>query len=64
MWCPEFRTAPRESSMGGCQNFGPFLCPLNTRCRIILRIHKRTILLTTTHMHAKELREERHIGPD
>ena len=22
--------------MGGCQNYGPLLGPLNTRCRIIL----------------------------
>ena len=28
----------------------PFLGPLNTRCRIILRTPKGTIILTTTHM--------------
>ena len=36
--------------MGGCHNYGPLLGPLNTRCRIILRTHKRTLILTTTHM--------------
>ena len=36
--------------MGGDQNYGPFRGPLNTRCRIILRTQKRTIILTTTHM--------------
>ena len=34
---------------GGCQNHGPLLGPLNTRCRIILRTQKGTIILTTTH---------------
>ena len=28
-------------NMGGCQNSGPFLGPLNTRCRIVLRTQKR-----------------------
>ena len=36
--------------MGGCQNWGPFLGTLNIRCRIIVGIQKRTIILTTTHM--------------
>ena len=36
--------------MGGCQNYGPLLDPLNTRCRIILGTQKGTIVLTTTHM--------------
>ena len=31
--------------MGGCQNG-----PLNTRCRILLRTPKGTIVLTTAHM--------------
>ena len=31
--------------MGGCQNYGPFLGPLNIRCRIRIGI----IILTTTH---------------
>ena len=36
--------------MGGCQNNGPFLGPLHTRCHIILRIQKRTTILTITHV--------------
>ena len=37
--------------MGGCQNYGPFVgTPINTRCRIIIGIQKRTIILTTTHI--------------
>ena len=36
--------------MGGCRNYGLFLGPLNTRCRIILRTQKRTIDLTTTYI--------------
>ena len=36
--------------MGCCQNCGPFLGHLNTRCRIMLRTQKRTMILTTTHM--------------
>ena len=36
--------------MGGCQNYGPVLGPLNTRCRIILRNQKGTIILITSHM--------------
>ena len=35
--------------MGGCQNNGPLLGSLNTRCRTILRTQKGTIILTTTH---------------
>ena len=27
--------------MGGCQNYGPLLGPLNMRCRIILKDPKR-----------------------
>ena len=26
--------------MGGYQHYGPLLCPLNTRCRMILRTQK------------------------
>ena len=37
-----------NSQKGGCQNYGPLLGPLNTRCRIILRTQKVTIPLTTT----------------
>ena len=36
--------------MGGCQNYGPFLGTLNIRGRIIVGIHKGTIILTTTHI--------------
>ena len=45
--------APRLHSafnMGGCQNYDPFLGSLHIRCRIIFRIQKGTIILTTTHM--------------
>ena len=43
---------PKSRHMGGCQNYGPFLGTLNTRCRIITGIQKGTIIiiLTTTHM--------------
>ena len=36
--------------MGGCQNYGPLLGPLNTRCGIILRSQKGSIILTSFHM--------------
>ena len=36
--------------VGGCQNHGLVLGPLKTRCRIILRTQKGTIILTTTHV--------------
>ena len=36
--------------MGSCQNYGPFLGTLNSRCRIIVGTQKGTILLTTTHV--------------
>ena len=29
--------------LGGCQNYGPLLGPLNTRCRIILRTQKKDL---------------------
>ena len=38
------------SHMGGCQNYGPFLGTLNIRCRIIIGIQQRTIILRTPHM--------------
>ena len=41
--------------MGGYQNYGPFLGPLNTKCRIILRTQKGTIILTTTHIEDSSL---------
>ena len=40
--------------MGGCQNYGPSLGPLNTRCRII-STQKGTIVLTTTHIGIQSL---------
>ena len=36
--------------MGSCQNYGPCLGTLNTRCRTIVRTQKGTLILTTTHM--------------
>ena len=36
--------------MGGYQNYGPFLGPLKTMCRIILRKQKGAIILTATHI--------------
>ena len=38
------------ASMGGCQNYGPFLGTRNTRCRVITGIQKGTIVLTSTHI--------------
>ena len=39
-------------SMGGCQNYGPFLGTLNIRCRIIIGTPKPkgAIILTITHI--------------
>ena len=37
--------------MGGCQNCGPLLGPLNIKCRIIIGTQKGTIILTTTHIY-------------
>ena len=34
--------------MGGCQNCGPFLTTLNTRCRTIVETQEGTIIFTTT----------------
>ena len=36
--------------MCGCQNYDPFLGTLNIRCRIIVGIQKKAIILTTTHL--------------
>ena len=36
--------------MGGCQNYGPLLGHPNTRCRIMIRSPKGTIIFTTTHI--------------
>ena len=43
---------PLRPHMGGCQNQGPLLGTLNTRCRTILRTQKETLILTTTHMNS------------
>ena len=62
-WAPDSRT-PRYLHeliyhMGGFQNYGPLLGPLDTRCRIILRPQKGTIILTTTHMPNNRALEQR-----
>ena len=44
--------------MGGCQNYGPFWGTPNIRCRIIIGIQKRTIILTTTEYGDFPNREE------
>ena len=36
--------------MGCCENYGLLLGAQNTRCRVILRTPKGTIILTTTHI--------------
>ena len=36
--------------MSGCQSYRPLLGPLDTRCPIILRTQKGTLILTTTHI--------------
>ena len=36
---------------GVCPNCGPFVGPLDARCRIRLRTHKGTMILTTIHIH-------------
>ena len=41
--------------MGSCQNYGPFWGTLNNLCRIIIRTHKGTIILTTTHISCNDL---------
>ena len=50
--CTVFRRGLRDmlGHMGVCHNCGPLLGPLNTRCRIILRPQKRTIVWITTHI--------------
>ena len=47
--------------MGGCQNYGPLLDTLNTRCRIIIGTQKGTTKLTTTHMGKKSKPQVRPI---
>ena len=46
--------------VSGCQNHGPLLGPLATRCRIMVRTQKGTIILTTTHVTA--IAFERQLG--
>ena len=48
--CGTQETSPAylARDMGGCQNYGPFLGTLNTRCRTILGTQKGTLILTTT----------------
>ena len=41
--------------MSGCQNYGPLLGPLNTRCRTIIGTQKGTMILTTTQYTMKLL---------
>ena len=36
--------------VGSCQNYGPFLGTLNSRCRIILGTQTGTLILTATHV--------------
>ena len=37
--------------VGSCQNSGPVLGTLNTRCRTIIGTQKGTLILTTTHTY-------------
>ena len=39
-----------DRHMGSCQNYGPFLGTLNTRCRTKIRTQKGTLILTATHI--------------
>ena len=39
-----------DKDMGSCQNRGPLLGTLNTRCRSILGTQKGTLILTTAHI--------------
>ena len=48
--CPCRHIAP-SVYMGGSQKYGPFLCSLHIRCRIIVGIQKGTIILTTSHRY-------------
>ena len=52
-----------KGRMGGCQNYGPPLGPPNTRCHVILRTPKGTIILTTTHMllHPSKVQIDSHL---
>ena len=44
--------------MGGCQNHGPLVGLLNTRCRIVVGTQKGTIVLTTTNVFTMAHRTE------
>ena len=46
----KIKYAAHEVEMGGGQNYGPLLGPLSTRCRIMVRTQKGTIILTATHI--------------
>ena len=48
--------------MGSSHNYGPFLVPLNIRCRIVIRTKKGTIILTTTHISPAKSRSIRRPG--
>ena len=37
-------------TMGGCDNYGPFLGTPNIRCRTLIGIQKGTIISTITHI--------------
>ena len=45
-----YRLKGHERYMGGCQNCGPLLGPLDTRCGIILRTQNWDHNSTTTHI--------------
>ena len=42
----------KDTYLGGCQNYGPFLGTLNIRCRIKIGTQKGTIILTATHLYS------------
>ena len=44
-----------KNQMGGCQNYGPFLGTQNIRCRTIIGTPKGSIILTATHILARNL---------
>ena len=48
--CAKICCGPAGGHVGGCQNYGPLLNPLDTRCRMILRTPKGTRILTTTQV--------------
>ena len=62
-WVPSYQLdyKAKRLYMGGCQNYGPLLGPLNTRCRIILRIQKGTRISTSSHIRSFD--HGSHQGP-